>query len=81
MTDELITVTTRPCFHCGREGEVAVSIAGLAIFNSGRPAQEAFPELDKTIREQLISGTHPKCWDDMFAFDEDEDAPTDESEA
>ncbi len=79
MTNTLITVTTRPCFHCGREGEVTVSSAGLVAYNSGKHVQDAFPELDKTIREQIISGTHPKCWDDMFAFDED--APEDDGEA
>ena len=33
-------------------------------------AQQAFPELPTEIREQLISGTHPKCWDEMFSDDE-----------
>lgn len=40
-------------------------------YNRGEYAQVAFPELDKALREQIISGTHPKCWEEMFAFDED----------
>ena len=79
MTTTLITVTTRRCFHCGCEGEVAVTQEGLAAYNGGEYAQVAFPELDKDLREQIISGTHPKCWEAMFAFDED--APEDEGEA
>lgn len=70
MSDTLITVTTRRCFHCGCEGEVTVTQAGLAAYNRGEYAQVAFPELDKALREQIISGTHPKCWEEMFAFDE-----------
>ena len=71
MSDTLITIRTRKCFHCGCEGEVTVTQAGLAAYNSGEYAQVAFPELDKAEREQIISGTHPKCWEVMFAFDED----------
>lgn len=71
MSDTLITVTTRRCFHCGCEGEVTVTQASLAAYNSGEYAQVAFPYLDKAEREQIISGTHPKCWEEMFAFDED----------
>ena len=36
-------------------------------------AQQAFPELPTEIREQLISGTHPKCWDEMFSDEEEWD--------
>lgn len=71
MSDTLITVTTRRCFHCGCEGEVTVTQSQLAAYNSGALAQVAFPDLDKAEREQIISGTHPKCWQEMFAFDED----------
>lgn len=28
--------------------------------------QDVFPHLDRDIREWMISGTHPKCWDEMF---------------
>jgi hypothetical protein len=73
MTTTLITVTTRRCFHCGCEGEVTVTPEGLTAYNGGEYAQVAFPELDKDLREQIISGTHPKCWQEMFGAPEDED--------
>jgi hypothetical protein len=28
--------------------------------------QEAFPDLDKALREQMISGTHPNCWKEVY---------------
>lgn len=71
MSNTLITITTPKCFHCGLEGEVTVNPAGLAAYHRGEYAQVAFPELDKTLREQIISGTHPACWESMFSLDED----------
>lgn len=67
MSETLITITTPKCFHCGLEGEVTVNPAGLAAYHRGEYAQVAFPELDKAVREQIISGTHPKCWDYIFS--------------
>jgi len=32
--------------------------------------QDAVKSLDKGLREQLMSGTHPKCWLDMFGEEE-----------
>jgi hypothetical protein len=75
--DFLTTVPTRRCFVCGYTGEVTVSNAGLAAYNSGALAQVAFPELDKAVREQIISGTHPWCWEQAFAFDPDDDEGAD----
>lgn len=71
MSDTLITIPTRKCFHCGCTGEVTVTYSGLIAYNRGEYAQVAFPELDKTLREQIISGTHPACWESMFSLDED----------
>jgi hypothetical protein len=31
----------------------------------GALIQDAFPDLDKTLREQIVSGTHPACWEIM----------------
>ncbi len=73
MTTTLITVTTRRCFHCGCEGKVTVTQEGLAAYNDGEHVQVAFPDLSKDLREQIISGTHPRCWVGMFGAPEDED--------
>jgi hypothetical protein len=33
--------------------------------------QDVFPHLDKDIREWMISGTHPACWNQVFGEEED----------
>lgn len=68
-----VTVTTRPCFHCGKAGEVEVLAEDLARYNSGALAQVAFPEMHRAVREQLISGTHPECWEQLFGSPELDD--------
>ena len=35
-------------------------------WQAGELIQNAMPNLDADSREQLISGTCPKCWDEMF---------------
>jgi hypothetical protein len=65
-------VITPPCFHCNEGGEVEVDTQAywawtLADDNDPmRHAQYAFPNLSADVREMLISGTHPKCWTEMF---------------
>jgi hypothetical protein len=54
---------------CGLEGAVEVPAVGFLQWNFGMLAQEAFPNLDIALREQIISGTHPKCWDEMTGGD------------
>lgn len=77
-TTETITVTTKRCYHCGEEGTLTMpaeeGLRGVEAYANGEYAQDAFPFLSAEDREQIISGTHPKCWTEMFAmFDEDED--------
>ena len=35
--------------------------------------QDVFPNLDKDIREWMISGTHPACWKQVFGDEDEED--------
>jgi hypothetical protein len=47
---------------------------GIAKYEAGAFVQDAFPDLDRQLREQIISGTHPECWTKMFApFDDEEE--------
>lgn len=62
-----IKVETTPCIACQKRSEMVVSEAGWAAFMKGALVQQAFPEMSADQRELLISGTHPKCWDEMFA--------------
>ena len=58
---------TPMCSICSKGGFVEVFSEGYMAHKRGAVIQEAFPELDKSLREQIISGTHPKCWESMTA--------------
>lgn len=47
--------------------------AGLELVRQGMLIQHAFPFLSSNERELLISGTCSKCWDEMFAQQDDEE--------
>lgn len=57
---------------CNTSGFVEVFSEGYMAHKRGALIQEAFPELDKSLREQIVSGTHPKCWESMTAGLENE---------
>jgi len=62
-----IEVETPRCFHCGKTGTVTVVAEAYASWKAKRgPIQQFMPEMHEDLREQLISGTHAKCWDEMF---------------
>jgi hypothetical protein len=44
---------------------------------SGAPGfiQEVFPELNANQREQLMTGSHPRCFDKAFGFMGDDKPP------
>lgn len=76
---ETTLIKTRRCLHCGDEGLLELPNEGIAKYEAGAFVQEAFPDLPRELREQIISGTHPKCWEEMFApFGDDEDEDEDE---
>jgi len=62
----------RQCIHCEDETFFLMTkeqynkwqVRGLYI-------QIVFPHLDKDIREWMISGTHPACWNQVFGETED----------
>jgi hypothetical protein len=64
--------STRKCLHCNKPGFLSIDEDELFAYLTGQPAQEAFKSLSNPIREQIISGTHPECWEKMFAYSEEE---------
>jgi len=46
---------------------------GKKLYEQGALMQEAFPNLSLEMREQLISGTHPDCWNKIWSYDGAED--------
>jgi hypothetical protein len=59
-------VETPKCFVCGDYGQVEVPMKGFLIRQLRGLIQEAYPDLDLGLREQMISGTHPACWELRF---------------
>ena len=74
-----MTIETPQCFHCGEFGEVGLTaeeVVGYEHWLLGTDIyiQDCLPTMPKEFREQIITGTHPKCWEDMFNYgDEEED--------
>lgn len=64
--------------RCNQSGSVDVKVKDLVDYLDGsKHVQNAFPYLDAGLREQIITGTHPKCWDEMFPPElNDESEPT-----
>lgn len=72
---EMVKVKTRKCIHCGEDGEVTVPKSEWEKWDLGRGPhiQVAMPRVSADIREQILSGTHGKCWDALFAGMDEED--------
>ena len=72
------TVVTPQCYQCGDIGEVALTTEESIGYYNWKEGivdyiQDAMPTLPKELREQLKTGTHPKCWEEMFNFDEEDE--------
>lgn len=63
----LIKVITPRCIWCGHGGEVSVDREEFFQWRGGALIQEAMPTTPQEIREQMISGTHPECWTQIFS--------------
>lgn len=61
-----VDVLCPPCCVCGEQAVVTVTKDGLEAWRGGAYVQRAFPEMKPDQRELLVSGTHPKCWDELF---------------
>ena len=62
----MMTFTTLPCTVCGLTSEVDLDPAKFARWKGGEHVQNVWPEWSPDARELLITGTHPKCWDEIF---------------
>jgi len=71
MTEDLklgmARVPTPRCWECGKTGTVIVQMSDYLRWTSERlPLQNAFPTLSAELRQQILTGTHPECWEKMF---------------
>ena len=60
------TITTRSCIVCGLTSSVELDTDKLARWKGGEHVQNVWPERSPDERELLMTGTHPKCWDEIF---------------
>lgn len=51
---------------CHETSTVETGEAEALAWLAGQPVQDVWPEMPRAWREQLVSGTHPACWADMF---------------
>ncbi len=63
-------VQTPQCISCGQIGyvdDVKEKDYKVWMMSKDRPKiQDIFPYLNADQREQLMTGTHPACWNQMF---------------
>lgn len=58
------------CQWCPTQIECPINLDAVEKWRQGELIQNAMPDLSKDLREMLISGTCPKCWNDMFPPEE-----------
>jgi len=63
---------TRRCPVCYKTGTISVDENELFTYLRGEYVHEAFKSLTVPLREQIISGVHPACWQSMFGQEREE---------
>lgn len=58
-------VTPR-CIICGNTSVLMLDSEGLEQFKRGVFVQKAFPKLNPSEREHVLTGTHPACWNKVM---------------
>jgi len=63
---DMIHVTT--CPQCKQNNAILVNNIDFSLWkNQSRHVQDVFTWLTSEEREILITGIHPKCWNEMFS--------------
>lgn len=70
----MLTLELR-CPFCGSAHSVTAPEAGVRAWQGGELIQHALPTLSPAEREQLISRICPKCQEDIFGADDEDDYP------
>ena len=72
-----ILIKTPTCIHCDHIGLVKVDYKDYVEYTQTPRAERRFIQdiffyKDKADREQIMTGTHPKCFEEMFKESEEE---------
>lgn len=75
---ETVAILTRPCGVCHEDGVVHIPAAKRDAYvrwqrEHHAPIQTILPELSAEEREMLITGIHPACWQELWAYLDDEE--------
>lgn len=54
-------ILTPTCPFCGQKGWITIPQHQADALLAGALVQDAVPDLGVRLREQIISGTHPRC--------------------
>lgn len=77
--DGTTTVHTAECMVCFKTGELTLDTVAFNRYDlQDEFIQNAFPDMSAGDREQLLSGTHDACWNEIFPKEEDETDSQDE---
>lgn len=63
---------TRRCAVCHKTGTIMVDEQELLDYLRGNYVQDSFKSMSAPLREQIITGTHPECWQQMFGTELEE---------
>jgi hypothetical protein len=78
IAQAITAVVIGTCRHCGQLSTIEADAQLLTRLQAwtadpDRPyVQDSFPDLSADLREQIISGIHPACWDKIFPGGDDE---------
>ena len=71
MAVETIVVQCLPCRVCGETSKMEIPEDGYLAWADGEAyVEDAFPSLNESERELLITGTHPECWEVLTMVDD-----------
>lgn len=74
------TIIPCECPRCHTITRVHTYTANWIAYQTGALAQDAFPDLNATEREAVISGLCPECQNLFFGFCEEEEEEEEEEE-
>lgn len=66
-SNQELTHIHRTCIHCQETYTIYLPADDYRSWKNGAHIQNVFSYLSTDKREMLISGTHPSCFDIMFA--------------
>jgi hypothetical protein len=65
--DDMVTVRTKPCWICGQYSFVTMPYIVAAVWDhQDIHIEDAWPQGPAADKQLLLTGVHPKCWEQEF---------------